>query len=66
MNTLRFSPSPNKIIYLKYINFPKNKIIRFNNSSDKKKKSPIPLIRQRMHLGNNGYSNSHKVILMNK
>ena len=66
LNTLRFSPSPNKIIYLKYINFPKNKIIRFNNSSDKKKKSPIPLIRQRMHLGNNGYSNSHKVILMNK
>ena len=41
----KFSPSPNKSTFLKYFEFPKNKIIKFNNSSDKMKKIPIKILK---------------------
>ncbi len=41
----KFSPSPNKSTFLKYFEFPKNKIIKFNNSSDRMKKIPIKIIK---------------------
>ena len=41
----KLSPSPNKSTFLKYFEFPKNKIIKFNNSSDKMKKIPIKILK---------------------
>ena len=42
---IKLSPSPNKSTFLKYFEFPKNKIIKFNNSSDRMKKIPIKIIK---------------------
>ena len=41
----KFSPSPNKSTFLKNFEFPKKKIFKFNNSSDKMKKIPIKIIK---------------------
>ena len=50
-NIKRLSPSPNKTIYLKFIDVPKNKLIKFNNTIEKKKN--INFIKNRINLGNN-------------
>ena len=50
-NTKRLSPSPSKTIYLKFIDVPKNKIIKFNNGIEKKEN--INFIKNKINLGNN-------------
>ena len=46
-NTKKLSPSPNKTIYLKFIDVPKTKLIKFNNTIEKKEN------KNRIILGNN-------------
>ena len=50
-NTKKLSPSPNKTIYLKFIDVPKNKIIKFNNGIEKKEN--LNFIKNKINLGNN-------------